>query len=187
MDSTPAAASPPPPLDVTSRFPLHLTKSQIIPPAPSGSADYLFDFAGHSWIAYAAASLVVISHFPDPLSEAQTKIGPIYRQVIELSREADDVHVSAVGWSPEFPSLGELAVALGDRIVLFSYCKDENLTSELHCALILSHYFLVYFFLVLSSSWKGEVKSESDLIKFEKQKTYYLYFCRKPCIILMKL
>lgn len=132
----PAVASPPPPLDISSRFPLHLIKSEIIPPAPSRSAsgsaaaaDYLLDFFGHSWIAYVAASLVVISHFPEPLSEAETKIGSIYRQVIELSREAD-VHVSAVCWSPALPSVGELAVALADRIVLLSYSEDEGSTGE---------------------------------------------------------
>ncbi|XP_047938214.1 uncharacterized protein LOC125185681 isoform X1 [Salvia hispanica] len=136
-EATSAAVSPPPPpLDVGSRFPLHLIKSEIIPPAPSRSrcgsaaaADFLLDFAGHSWIAYGAASLVVISHLPDPLSEAETRIGPIYHQVIELSREAD-AHVSAVCWSPATPSIGELAVALGDRIFLLSYGGDENPTSS---------------------------------------------------------
>ncbi|KAH6791585.1 hypothetical protein C2S52_002062 [Perilla frutescens var. hirtella] len=136
-EATPVAASPPPPpLDIVSHLPLHLIKSDIIPPAPSRSgsgsapaADFLHDFAGHSWIAYGAASLVVISHFPNPLSEAETKIGPISRQVIELSREAD-VHVSAVCWSPATPSAGELAVALGDRIVLLSYNEDETSSSS---------------------------------------------------------
>ncbi|KAK6158902.1 hypothetical protein DH2020_006216 [Rehmannia glutinosa] len=87
------------------------------------------DFAGHSWIAYGASSLLVISHFPNPLLEAETKIGPIYRQVIELSREVD-VYVSAISWSPATPSAGELAVAFGDCIVLLTYNEDKTSSSS---------------------------------------------------------
>ncbi|KAL8499639.1 hypothetical protein ACS0TY_019572 [Phlomoides rotata] len=131
-----AAAASPPPLDITSHLPLRLLKSEIIAPAPHRSAagseptaDFLPDFAGHSWIAYGASSLVVISHFPNPLLKAETKIGPVHRQVVELSREAD-VYVSAVCWSPATPSAGELAVASGDRIVLLSYNEDETSSSS---------------------------------------------------------
>lgn len=141
-EATPAvASSPPPPLYIGSHLPLHLIKSEIIPPAPSrsgsGSADFLLDFAGHSWIAYGATSLVVISHFPNPLSEAETEIGPIYRQVIELSRESD-VHISGVCWSPATPSVGELAVALGERIVLLSYNEDDSSLSKFAMPIILT-------------------------------------------------
>ncbi|PIN24548.1 RAVE (regulator of V-ATPase assembly) complex subunit RAV1/DMX protein, WD repeat superfamily [Handroanthus impetiginosus] len=134
-ESTPAP-SPPLPLDITSHLPLQLIKSEIIPPAPSRSehgsepiVDFLLDFAGHSWIAYGASSLLVISHFPDPLLDAETKIGPIYRQEIELSREAT-VYVSAVAWSPSRPSAGEIAVALGDCIVLLTHGDDETSSSS---------------------------------------------------------
>ncbi|KAG8391959.1 hypothetical protein BUALT_Bualt01G0241500 [Buddleja alternifolia] len=135
-DVTPAPSPPPPPPDITSHLPLHLIKSEIIPPAPSRSeplpesaVDFLLDFAGHSWIAYGAASLLVISHFPNPLSEAETKIGPIFRQVLELSRDGA-VFVSSVSWSPATPSVGELAVALDDCIVLLSYNEDETSRSS---------------------------------------------------------
>lgn len=128
--------SAPPLLDITSHLPLQLIKSEIIPPAPfilgAGSepaADFLLDFSGHSWIAYGASSLVVISHFPNPLSEAETKIGPIYRQVIELSTELAD-YVSAVSWSNAKPSVGELAVAFGDSIVLLTCNEDESSSSK---------------------------------------------------------
>lgn len=131
-----AAAASPPPLDITSHLPLQLIKSEIIAPAPRRSAtgseptaDFLPDFAGHSWIAYAASSLVVISHFPNPLLKAETKIGPLHRQVVELSLEAD-VYVSAVCWSPATPSTGELAVALADCILLLSYNEDETSSSK---------------------------------------------------------
>ncbi|KAK6158907.1 hypothetical protein DH2020_006221 [Rehmannia glutinosa] len=132
---TPASTGPPS-LDIFSNLPLQLIKSQIIPPAPSRSGpgseanvDFLLDFAGHSWIAYGASSLLVISHFPNPLLEAETKIGPIYRQVIELSREVD-VYVSAISWSPATPSAGELAVAFGDCIVLLTYNEDKTSSSS---------------------------------------------------------
>ncbi|KAI3444391.1 hypothetical protein Pfo_001056 [Paulownia fortunei] len=136
MGEDTSASSPPPPLDIISNLPLQLIKAETIPPAPSRSepgseptVDFLLDFAGHSWIAYGASSLLVISHFPNPLLEAETKIGPIYRQVIELSREAA-FHVPAVSWSPATPSVGELAVALGDCIVLLTYNEDETSSSS---------------------------------------------------------
>ncbi|KAK4411525.1 DmX-like protein 1 [Sesamum angolense] len=136
MRAVNSASPPTPPLDIISHLPLPLIKSQIIPPAPlrseSGSepaVDFLLDFDGHSWIAYGASSLLVISHFPNPLLEAETKVGPIYRQVIELSPEDADC-VSAVSWSPATPSVGELAVALGDSIVLLTYTEDDTSSSS---------------------------------------------------------
>ncbi|GFP88205.1 dmx-like protein 1 [Phtheirospermum japonicum] len=124
------------PIDNFSNLPLRLIKSETIPPAPTRSvpgsqanADFLLDFAGYSWIAYGAASLLVISHFPNPLMDAEAKIGPIYRQVIELSQK-DGVYVSAVSWSPATPSVGELAVALGDHIVLVTCNEDETSNSS---------------------------------------------------------
>lgn len=152
---TSAAASSPPPLDITSHLPLQLIKSETIPPAPSRSqsgsepiADFLLDFTGHSWIAYGASSLLVISHFPNPLLKAETKIGPIYRQVIELSREAN-VYVSAVCWSPATPSTGELAVALGDCTVLLSYNEDATSSSMF----VLIWLFHLYYCFEFSLNW----------------------------------
>ncbi|XP_052192792.1 uncharacterized protein LOC127801585 isoform X2 [Diospyros lotus] len=105
------------------RLPLQIIKSETIPPAPTRSesaVDWLPEFAGHSWIAYGASSLLVISHFPSPLSEEETLIGPIFRQVFELSADSS-ASVSAVSWSPATPSAGDLAAALDNCIGLFSH------------------------------------------------------------------
>lgn len=62
----------------------------------------------------------MISHFPSPLSPEEAKIGPIFRQLLELS--GDDLSaVNAVSWSPVLPSKGELAAAAGNRIWVFSH------------------------------------------------------------------
>ncbi|OVA14729.1 WD40 repeat [Macleaya cordata] len=109
-------------LEISDFLPLQLIKSEIIPPSPDHSisiVDWLSDFAGFSWIAYGASSLLVISHFPSPLSQEQNLIGPIFRQVIELSYNESTV-VKAVAWSPSVPSDGEIAVALENCICLFS-------------------------------------------------------------------
>ncbi|KNA22362.1 hypothetical protein SOVF_034760 [Spinacia oleracea] len=110
--------------DLTHHLPLQLIKSETIPPSPnisesgSSAVDWLPDFAGYSWIAYGATSLLVISHFPSPLSPHQSRIGPIFRQVFELLPSSDVV--SAV-WSPAIPSSGDLAAAADNRIFLFQY------------------------------------------------------------------
>ncbi|KAL3517308.1 hypothetical protein ACH5RR_024210 [Cinchona calisaya] len=116
--------------NIADHLPLRLIRSEIIPPAPnrtnSGSEsaiDWLCDFAGYTWIAYGASSLLVISHFPNPLSESETLIGPIFRQVFELSVDGTGI-VSAVSWSPAMPSVGDLAAALDNCIGVFSYNRD---------------------------------------------------------------
>ena len=116
--------------DLIDNLPLHLIKSETIPPSPnvfeSGSSaiDWLPDFAGYSWIGYGASSLLVISHFPSPLSPQQSHIGPIFRQVFELS---DSFDVSSVVWSPENPSSGEITASAHNRIFLFQYdCTPGN-------------------------------------------------------------
>ncbi|KAK3036066.1 hypothetical protein RJ639_029819 [Escallonia herrerae] len=99
-----------------------------IPPAPTRSEsaiDWLPDFAGYSWIAYGASSLLVISHLPSPASDTETLIGPIFRQVLELSSDGSG-SVSAVSWSPAAPSLGELAAALDNCIGIFSYGSEGS-------------------------------------------------------------
>ncbi|KAK2971720.1 hypothetical protein RJ640_004014 [Escallonia rubra] len=111
------------PIDFADHLPLYLIKSEVIPPAPTRSEsaiDWLPDFAGYSWIAYGASSLLVISHLPSPASDTETLIGPIFRQVLELSSDGSG-SVSAVSWSPASPPLGELAAALDNCIGLFSY------------------------------------------------------------------
>ncbi|KAL6982123.1 hypothetical protein U1Q18_023739 [Sarracenia purpurea var. burkii] len=114
--------------DFADNLPLQLIKSETIPPAPTRSEfaiDWLPEFAGYSWIAYGASSLLVISHFPSPLSEEETLIGPIFRQVFELSSDGSDA-VSAVSWSPAIPPQGDLAVALDNCIGLFSHNSGDS-------------------------------------------------------------
>ena len=111
-------------IDPIYRLPLPLLGSEPIPSAPNrfagSSFDWIPDFAGYAWVAYGASSVLVISHFPSPLSPQETTIGPIFRQVLELS--GDDLSVvNAVSWSPVLPSEGELAAAVGNRIWVFSH------------------------------------------------------------------
>ncbi|KAI4355258.1 hypothetical protein L6164_004047 [Bauhinia variegata] len=104
-------------------LPLRLHRSDIVTPAPTASSstiDWLPDFAGYTWVAYGASSLLVISHFPSPLSQEETRIGPIFRQVFELSGDPSSA-VSAVSWSPQTPSIGELAAASENCIWVFSH------------------------------------------------------------------
>ncbi|XP_043715744.1 uncharacterized protein LOC122664110 [Telopea speciosissima] len=109
-------------VNISDLLPLELMKSEIIPQIPNCSdsaVDWLPDFAGFSWIAYGASSLLVISHFPSPLSKEESLIGPIFRQVIELSSD-ESVLVKAVAWSPSFPSEGELAAVVENCVCLYS-------------------------------------------------------------------
>ncbi|KAG7994737.1 hypothetical protein I3843_01G073200 [Carya illinoinensis] len=123
-------------VDPIPHLPLPLLPSDPIPPAPTRSSppgstiDFLPDFSGYSWVAYAASSLLVISHFPSPLSPDEVLIGPIFRQVFELSSA-----VTAVSWSPVSPSMGELAAAVENCVCLFqhdsassagSFCWSQN-------------------------------------------------------------
>ncbi|OMO64215.1 hypothetical protein CCACVL1_21938 [Corchorus capsularis] len=110
-------------VDPTGHLPLSLVRSELIPPAPNrseSSIDWLPDFAGYSWVAYGSSSLLVISHFPSPLSSEQILMGPIFRKVFELTSDASS-RVTAVSWSPVTPSTGELAAASENCICLFSH------------------------------------------------------------------
>ncbi|KAF1001385.1 hypothetical protein AG4045_002535 [Apium graveolens] len=92
------------------KLPLKLIKSDAIPPCPSGSEsciDWLPDFSGYSWLAYASSSLLVISHLPIATCSIPAPGGPIFRQVFELGGGV----VSAVSWSPVIPSPGVLAAS----------------------------------------------------------------------------
>lgn len=127
------------PLDIADKLPLRLLKTEIIPPAvnraDSGGEpviDWLFDFAGYTWIAYGASSLFVISHFPNPLADSETLIGPICRQVFELSVDGTGI-VSAVSWSLVTPSVGDVAASMGNCIGLFSYNSDITCKSKFTC------------------------------------------------------
>lgn len=102
------------------KLPLKLIKSEAIPPCPSGSEsciDWLPDFSGYSWLAYASSSLLVISHLPITTSCCIPAPGPIFRQVFELGGGV----VSAVCWSPVIPSPGLLAASFDSSIRLFQF------------------------------------------------------------------
>ncbi|KAK6239684.1 hypothetical protein QUC31_005153 [Theobroma cacao] len=122
-------------LDPTDHLPLSLLRSELIPAAPNrseSSIDWLPDFAGYSWVAYGSSSLLVISHFPSPLSPEQNLMGPIFRQVFELSSDASSP-VTAVCWSPVTPSAGELAAASGNCIFLFSHDLETSNSESSFC------------------------------------------------------
>ncbi|XP_009375416.2 uncharacterized protein LOC103964230 isoform X1 [Pyrus x bretschneideri] len=110
----------------THHLPLQILRSDPTPPAPTRSdppgstIDWLPDFLEFSWVAYGASSLLVISHFPSPLSDTETLIGPIFRQVFELSGDPSSA-VEAVSWSPATPSIGELAAAAENCVWVFSH------------------------------------------------------------------
>lgn len=116
---------------VADLLPLPLIRSGIVPPAPNrrkSAVDFLPDFGGSAWIAYGAASLLVVSHFPSPRSDPQALVGPSFRQVIDPeippSCSAADAAaadgVIAVRWCPARPSDGEIAAAVGDCVFLFN-------------------------------------------------------------------
>nr|GEW38361.1 hypothetical protein [Tanacetum cinerariifolium] len=114
-DTTTAATSPP----------YHLIKSETIPPAPTrpeSALDWLPDYLGHSWIAYGAKSLLVISHFPSPHEKCDD---PFFKQVVEVSCDGEG-DVTAVAWSPGEKSCGEVAVSLANCIGVFSHCSKGS-------------------------------------------------------------
>lgn len=116
-----------PTVDPIDHLPLSLLRSEFIPAAPTRSVsaiDWLPEFAGYSWVAYGASSLLVISHFPSPLSQEETLIGPIFRQIFELSD--DSTPVTAVSWSLAIPSIGGLAAASGNCIYVFTHDSGSS-------------------------------------------------------------
>ncbi|XP_057454842.1 uncharacterized protein LOC130746287 isoform X2 [Lotus japonicus] len=122
---------------IINHLPLNLLRSEVVTPAPTFSdstIDFLPHFAGYSWLAYGASSLLVITHFPSPLSPHQTRFGPIFRQVFELSADHSSP-VAAVSWCPDTPSSGDLAAAAENCIWVFnhdsatsngSFCWSQN-------------------------------------------------------------
>lgn len=122
-------------VDLSGRLPLQFLESDPIPPAPTQSqfaVDWLPDFSGLSWVAYGASTLLVISHFPSPLSSEEALIGPIFRQVLEIADD-ESAAVSVVSWSPATPSVGELAAVSGNCVCVFSHDseKAEGVLSQL--------------------------------------------------------
>ncbi|XP_010518332.1 PREDICTED: uncharacterized protein LOC104793635 isoform X1 [Camelina sativa] len=120
--------------DPIDNLPLRQLRSEIVPPAPTrsqSSIDWLPDFAGYSWLAYGASTLLVISHLPSPLRGDDSTTAPFFRQILEVSGDVSSP-VTSVSWSPVTPSLGELAVGSGNYIYLFaldfngSFCWSQN-------------------------------------------------------------
>ncbi|KAG7575146.1 WD40 repeat [Arabidopsis suecica] len=123
--------------DPIDNLPLRQLRSEIVPPAPNrsqSSIDWLPDFAGYSWLAYGASTLLVISHLPSPLRGEDSTNGPFFRQILEVSGDVSSP-VTSVSWSPVTPSVGELAVGSGNYIYLFardssnlngSFCWSQN-------------------------------------------------------------
>ncbi|KAH7678962.1 RAVE complex protein Rav1 C-terminal protein [Dioscorea alata] len=119
-------------------LPSSRSTSQILPPAPNrrkSAVDWLPEFGSASWVSYGASSLLVISHFPNPLYEHETLVGSLLQQVIEpLPSDAGDelADVNAVRWCPTRPSVGEIAAAAGNFIRFYSPCTgDDPITRHL--------------------------------------------------------
>lgn len=128
-------------------LPLRLLRSDIVTPAPTfshSSIDFLPNFAGYSWIAYGASSILVITHFPSPLSTHQTRIGPIFRQFFELSSHHSSP-VSAVSWSPQLPSSGQLAAAAQNCIWVFNH---GSVTSKGNSKFRFFKFIFCFFYLI---------------------------------------
>ncbi|MFS8022244.1 putative transcription factor WD40-like family [Helianthus anomalus] len=109
-------------------FPFQLIKSDTIPPAPTrpeSAIDWLPDYLGHAWIAYAASSLLVISNFPSPSVTDGISGDPVFRQVIEVSSDGSG-DVSAVSWSPGSMCCGEVAASLENCIGVFSHNSEGS-------------------------------------------------------------
>ncbi|XP_023639738.1 uncharacterized protein LOC17889449 isoform X2 [Capsella rubella] len=120
--------------DPIDNLPLRQLRSDIVPPAPTRSQstiDWLPDFAGYSWLAYGASTLLVISHLPSPLRGEDSTNAPFFRQILEISGDVSSP-VTSVSWSPVTPSVGELAVGSGNFIYLCaldlngSFCWSQN-------------------------------------------------------------
>ncbi|XP_056160339.1 uncharacterized protein LOC115686969 isoform X2 [Syzygium oleosum] len=112
-------------VDPADHLPLSLMRSDVIPPAPTRSPtgstiDWIPDLAGYAWVAYGASSLLVISHLPSPLSEAEPLIAPFLRQVFDLP-----CPVSSVSFSSD----GRVAAASGDCVFIYSLESSRLLGS----------------------------------------------------------
>ncbi|CAM0881371.1 unnamed protein product [Alopecurus aequalis] len=112
--------------DALPQLPLALHPPHLIPPAPTPdhrALSFLNDLGGLSWVAYAAGSLLVVSHLPSP--PRTSGIGttddesPFFRQVIDLQAP-----VSAVAWCGH--GGGELAAASANSVSLFQPAPSSS-------------------------------------------------------------
>lgn len=109
--------------------PYELSIQQDLPPAPNVGtqcADWLPRFAGSSWLAYAASSAIVIATAASPLNSGESSSGRFFQQVLETrtNNDGDDCIgrslVTSVGWAPVGSSVGQLAAACGNTLLLYS-------------------------------------------------------------------
>uniref|UniRef100_A0ACD5VM29 Uncharacterized protein n=1 Tax=Avena sativa TaxID=4498 RepID=A0ACD5VM29_AVESA len=112
--------------DALPQLPLALHPPHLIPPAPTPdhrALSFLNDLGGLSWVAYAAGSLLVVSHLPSPPrtsgSGTTDDESPFFRQVIDLQAP-----VSAVAWCGH--GGGELAAASANSVSLFQPAPSSS-------------------------------------------------------------
>ncbi|XP_047057254.1 uncharacterized protein LOC124663619 [Lolium rigidum] len=108
------------------QLPLALHPPHLIPPAPTPdhrALSFLNDLGGLSWVAYAAGSLLAISHLPSPPrtsgSATTDEESPFFRQVIDLQAP-----VSAVAWCGH--GGGELAAASANSVSFFQPAPSSS-------------------------------------------------------------
>uniref|UniRef100_A0A0E0JK06 RAVE complex protein Rav1 C-terminal domain-containing protein n=1 Tax=Oryza punctata TaxID=4537 RepID=A0A0E0JK06_ORYPU len=118
-------------------LPLALHPPHLIPPPPTAdprALSFLPDLGGLPWVAYAAASFLVVSHLPSPprdgsssssSSSSSSRSGgggddvPFFRQAIDLRAP-----VSAVAWCRR--GGGELAAAAGSSVSVFQPAPSSS-------------------------------------------------------------
>uniref|UniRef100_A0A0E0MXX2 RAVE complex protein Rav1 C-terminal domain-containing protein n=1 Tax=Oryza rufipogon TaxID=4529 RepID=A0A0E0MXX2_ORYRU len=112
-------------------LPLALHPPHLIPPAPAAdprALSFLPDLGGLPWVAYGAASFLVVSHLPSPPREGSSSSGgggggdddgPFFRQAIDLRAP-----VSAVTWCRR--GGGELAAAAGSSVSVFQPAPSSS-------------------------------------------------------------
>jgi hypothetical protein len=105
------------------QLPLALHPPHLIPPAPTPdhrALSFLNDLGGLSWVAYAAGSLLAISHLPSPPRTSTTHDeSPFFRQVIDLQAP-----VSAVAWCGH--GGGDLAAASANSVSFFQPAPSSS-------------------------------------------------------------
>ncbi|XP_048563439.1 uncharacterized protein LOC125543966 isoform X2 [Triticum urartu] len=135
--------------DPLPQLPLALHPPHLIPPAPTPdhrALSFLPDFGGLPWVAYAAGSLLVVSHLPSPPrtsgSDTVEDESPFFCQVIDLHTP-----VSAVAWCGR--GRGELAAASGNSVSVFQPAPSSGSFSWL------LRWVITEMFTVTAIAWTG--------------------------------
>eukprot|EP00250_Pteridium_aquilinum_P017322 c23571_g1_i1 orf=63-7415(+) len=135
--------------------PFRFTVQERSLPVPSGSPshtiDWLPDYFGYSWVAYASSSSLVITTIPSPTRKDEADLGLC--QVIDAPHDAP-AHITCVRWAPT--PLGPLAASCGHLLwiytPLFSNPHDEDSSSDFPQGWVLSDK-LEHTFEVWSFAW----------------------------------